>query len=494
VIDGPVPCLLALWAVGFVAARRLVRGAGSPMVLSQLEAAGLAPAIGALLASTSFFFAAFVTDRGVTRTTWSVAFAFVAVAFVLLTHRRGPVAEPRLPAIGGSAPAAIAAMITLVLVLVTLAVADIEAMPSWPHGQGDAQAIWNARARLLTRADGDWADRFHAIELGHLDYPLLLPGTIATLWMWSGTEGVMYPQAIAVLFHIGLALVVFTSAWRFGGPLAAALATPFVLWTPHVLFTSLAQLADLPLALFLLVAWSGLASLRLEDPGRRASALAVGAALSGLAWTKNDGIVWAALLAGLWAVMEAVRHRGPVLRRDLGPLLRAAAPVVVALVFFKLSWAPASDIVRDLDAGLLRDLGSWERWRGSLGGVARELSLASSLDWPGIASGHPPTQEVARWAGAWLALGAALVLGVRRRGLRGARDLAYGAWSLGALLAAIVVVYVLTPLDPSWHIQTSMSRLLLHAYPAIVVWVVSAVARSRGESGTAVTIHEPMAA
>ena len=494
-IDARTLCPLALWVVGFVGARRLVRGARGPPVLAHLEAVGLAPAIGALLAPTSYFFAAAVTDRGVTRTSWTIAFAVVVAASAVLTHRRGAVAGAAPPATRTASPAVIVAACVLVLVLATLIAVELDLLPLWPHGQWDAQAIWNARARLLTRADGDWSERLHSFGLGHPDYPLLLPATVATCWMWSGTESVVYPQALAALFILGLALLVFTTAWRLGGPLAAALATPLVVWSPPVVLVGLAQYADVPLALFLLAAWGGLASLRMEGARGRASALATGAALGGLAWTKNEGILWAALLAGTWAAAEAARHRGQAVRRSLGSLLRGAAPALVALVLFKVSWSPTNDVMRDMGEGLLGNLASWERWRTTLGSVSRELALGTSLEsWRDIFAGRPLSPEAANWAGVWLALGAAFVLGVRLRGLAGARDLAYGACSLGAIVVAIVLVYVVTPRDQAWHIKTSMTRLFLQAYPAIVVVVVSAVVRSREKPAASETPREPMAA
>ena len=56
-----------------------------------------------------------------------------------------------------------------------------------PHGEWDAWAVWNLKARFLLRGAEDWTALFSP-ALPHPGYPLMLPGTVARLWMWLGTE------------------------------------------------------------------------------------------------------------------------------------------------------------------------------------------------------------------------------------------------------------------------------------------------------------------
>jgi hypothetical protein len=58
-----------------------------------------------------------------------------------------------------------------------------------PHGEEDAWEIWNLRARFLARATNHWRGAFVSNpSLTHLDYPLLLPITIARHWKYIGGE------------------------------------------------------------------------------------------------------------------------------------------------------------------------------------------------------------------------------------------------------------------------------------------------------------------
>jgi len=64
-----------------------------------------------------------------------------------------------------------------------------------PHGETDAIAIWNLRARSLLRGGREWAAVLSpAIGWSHPDYPLLLPLTVARLWSYAGSETTAVPH------------------------------------------------------------------------------------------------------------------------------------------------------------------------------------------------------------------------------------------------------------------------------------------------------------
>ena len=95
-----------------------------------------------------------------------------------------------------------------------------------PHGQGDAVAIWNLRARSLSRGTPDWAAILSpAIGWSQPDYPLLLPLTVARLWSYTGSESPAIPQFVALLFFgssvatVGVSVVHLRGATA--GPLSA---------------------------------------------------------------------------------------------------------------------------------------------------------------------------------------------------------------------------------------------------------------------------------
>ena len=83
---------------------------------------------------------------------------------------------------------------------------------SKPHGDWDAWAIWNLRARFLVRAGEFWRDAFSSqIAWSHPDYPLLVPGTIALIWTLAHSESMLVAAAVGVFFTFGVVGVLITT-------------------------------------------------------------------------------------------------------------------------------------------------------------------------------------------------------------------------------------------------------------------------------------------
>src|SRR5579871_5924244 len=70
-----------------------------------------------------------------------------------------------------------------------------------PHGDWDAWAIWNLRARFFYRGGEQWTAAFSPLlSWSHPDYPLLIPGAVARGWTYAGRETMLVPWLIACLF------------------------------------------------------------------------------------------------------------------------------------------------------------------------------------------------------------------------------------------------------------------------------------------------------
>ena len=94
-----------------------------------------------------------------------------------------------------------------------------------PHGEWDAWAIWNMRARFLYRSGSNWLNAFSNIYgWSHPDYPLLLSSNVARIWHYCKGETTIGPIFIAFLFTYGYSyadrfvgyLFVQLSPWSFG--------------------------------------------------------------------------------------------------------------------------------------------------------------------------------------------------------------------------------------------------------------------------------------
>ncbi len=287
----------------------------------------------------------------------------------------------------------------------------------------------------------------------HPDYPLLLPAFIARVWVLTGSQSQVVPALVELSFLLGILGVVMAGVNWLRGWKSAIFAG---LFTVPVIALSLdfQQYADMPLAFFLLSAnlmlW--MADER-DSPSPRLLVLA-GLMLGATLWTKNEG--WAFLLAT--ALVEGLRLL--VAKPGISNALKrwqwiglGLAPALIAALVFKLAIAPPNDLVTAFSpSGLLDRLTNrssyaliWESllqhvFSTGLLKVAFLPVLAGYVIFTGW-------EDQARkpWGALWLGL-RVLVIG-----------------------AAYFVIYLLTPYSLSWHIDTSMIRLLAHLLPSLVL-------------------------
>jgi len=345
---------------------------------------------------------------------------------------------------------------------------------SWPDGTWDAVAIWNVRARFLERADGSVPELLKAIDrTSHPNYPLLLPGAVATQLVLAGEDDSWVPEVTGLAFLIGLGLLTFAVVADSGLLAYSALATALLWGTPMLLKWGGAQCADLPLSYFFLGA---LAVLAAQIPGRaehaergpaRLSPLLGGVFLGLLAWTKNEGVLMALTLLGLYAVWTwRFVARGRERWRPLAGFAFGALPGMAAVFLFKHLWAPESGLHTFLQGGHLDHLLSPERWWIPTREILSRLA---------------PVSRSHGWGLVWPALELGLLLACVLH-WRARRPWAsfWGAVLLTTVLCWIPI-YVSTPYDQRWHIEGSLDRLLLQLYPAVIcgVFLRLGVAASR---------------
>jgi hypothetical protein len=331
----------------------------------------------------------------------------------------------------------------LLLLVIALAAVVLRGIAN-PWGDGDALAIWNLRAIFLHRAPAEWPAIFPAGDvLPHLDYPLLLPLLVDRGWAWCAGEPPLVPITLAALFTLApIALLAGAVTVRHGA-WSGLIAAAVLALTPIHLRCGSGQLADVPLAGYLLATLVALDAV--PRHGRRALLLA-GFAAGAASFTKNEGLLWLALLLGLWSLLVLAGRRQAT---DLARLAAGAAVVALATATFKLAFAPAQDLLAaQADGRWLERIGDPERWSAVL------AALGEQLAWFGRETPGVPGLL-------WLPL-----LGWLSRGA----DAPPISWPaillLHAMIAADVLAFVLTPYDVDWHLATALPRLLLQLWPA----------------------------
>jgi hypothetical protein len=336
----------------------------------------------------------------------------------------------------------------VVLFLVSVTALATGAMQAWrsPHGDLDAWAIWNLRARFLYRGGEDWRDGFRPeLTWAHPDYPLLLPANVARCWTFAGGETTLAPRLIALAFAAATAFVLVSGVALLRTPTQGCLAGIVLLATPAYVELATAQYADVPLGFYFLAS-----VLLFEVYDRQEVKLMRVPLLAGLltgmaAWTKNEGLLF--LVATLAA--RGVAARGPwrVRAEELLAFAAGLTPFLACVAYFKWRLAPASDLLEEQSLpALWGKLTTLKRY-----GVVAVETLGGML-------------RLAYGAGALLPL-YALLLGSAPVP-RGGRHVAV---VLGLMLLGYALVYLTTPHDLTWHVSSSADRLLLQLWPTALL-------------------------
>ncbi len=344
-----------------------------------------------------------------------------------------------------------------------------------PEGMWDAVAIWNSGARFLARAVPErLPELIGAQQEGHPQYPLFLGAAVAAQFELGRTETTAIPLGMSLVFLFGLGAAAHLLVRLAGALLFATPAVLLVMSTPIVWKWAFAQVADLPLA-YLAVAAALPLVLALERPraafeGGGPPPVLAGFVLGLLPWTKDEGTVLALVLVAVtvWVARPSGEARAsrrclrspPALVRRAGPFALGALPGCAAMLIFKLAWAPERPPQeRFLSGGdKLGQLADPERWRIVAGEALRLLDPRSGAPlfgfaWPLLAVG------LLFWAGR-----------LRRRRSPGALLLLGTA---AVTFAGYIAAFLLSPYDLSWHVGSSMDRLLLQLLPLAAAGVFS---------------------
>ncbi|HLK18820.1 MAG TPA: hypothetical protein VKT81_07680 [Bryobacteraceae bacterium] len=325
---------------------------------------------------------------------------------------------------------------------------------SKPHGDWDAWAIWNLRARFLVRGGEFWRDAFsNQIAWSHPDYPLLVPGIIALIWTLAQSESILVPAAVGFLFVFSLAGVFVATLGILRGKLQSFIGGIVLLCSVSLIVTAANQYADAPLSFFVL-ATLGLLCLQERYPEDLRFTILAGLTAGFAAWTKNEGelLLVALIVARAWAIVR-YGNRATLVPQFIKLALGLAAPLAI-IVFFKLKFAPANDLLSHKPGQIASHLTDLGRWITVLEAYVVQPFRIGTFR---IGSILAPI---------------ILLLGLYWYFLRfkvDSRDrasLATILCTLAITLAGEFLIYVALPGDADWQLSTSFERLLLHLWPA----------------------------
>lgn len=312
-----------------------------------------------------------------------------------------------------------------------------------PQGAFDAWSIWNRAARFIYRDPQNWTAALSPDLhwLNHADYPLFVPLNVAWGWNMAGAETQRVPMAQGFLFLIASLAAMFASAGLNRTVGQAALAALALMSSSMPAGVSAALIADAPVTFFILVS-SALIYFHFSEG--KPSVLALAGFMAGLAaWSKNEGLLY--VVVSLPVLPLAAPRKAPRTLLWYGAGL--AVPLAVVLYFKSL--VPANDLLAD-GGDALSKLTDLSRCWIVAKAYFRQLFAVGSEGPIGI-------------------LPALIVYGLFLRADFSSASRT-GALAVAAMIAlqtlGYVVIYVLTPHDLNWQLDTSLNRLIFHVYPA----------------------------
>lgn len=307
-----------------------------------------------------------------------------------------------------------------------------------PDGQYDAAAIWNLRARDLAAGSPAWryavSDR---TGTDHPGYPLLTSAFIARTWVLEGDATATAPAALALLFTLATFAVLLAGVATVAGEAAGWFALLMLLASEGYTSQAATQYADVPLSFYIVAATAFLAIA--ESRERLPRVFLCGGLFAGCAaWTKNEGIVFAALFAAIvwWRCG----------RRSLLWTMLGAAPGLLLTAAFKIFLVEGREAMFPRTAAqMLHLIADPARW------IEIVKSFAHNFWDLGFPWAHP------------ILLAAILAW---------ACGLVHKRWSLlaapASLLAADFAIYLISADGLTWHLGTSNNRVIAQVWPAML--------------------------
>jgi hypothetical protein len=319
------------------------------------------------------------------------------------------------------------------------------------HGEWDAWSIWNLKARYIFRGGAYWRDAFSGVlEFSHPDYPLLIPLNVAGSWILAGKETTATPAAICFLFAASTAALLTCSLRTLRSNAQGYVAGLLLLGSSLFINEGPWQYADVPAGFFYLAA---AVSLALYDVSRQSDhrlfALA-GLLASFSAWTKNEGILFFVALVVSRLVLGSSGQPVKARIQKMIPFFAGAAPAAIILLAFKA-----------LVAGGPNDILSGEPRVQKLISLSRYIQTAKTF-----------ALEVWRFGGWGISI--IILLGVCLAALGVAVDqdtrpaIRTLLGTLCIMFAGLFSIFIITPYDLAWHLESTLHRLLLQVWPTFL--------------------------
>lgn len=321
-----------------------------------------------------------------------------------------------------------------------------------PHGEPDAWTFWNSRARLFFRAGVQWREIFSFGNWSFPKYPQLLPMNIVRLWSAFGQETFAGSIMIAFLFTFATVGVLTTALITLRGRSQGYLGGLLLASTPYFLKHGASQYADVPLGFYVLAT---LILINMYDnaAGQVSGILAVAGIAGGFAaWTKEEG--WLFLFAIVLArglLMLLLKFSGQRKLRTVSPFFLGYIPIFLIIMYFRTYVAPQA-VTFYRQTGILEQLTDLSRYL-----VTAKAFMKILLEPYSIVLSIPII----------IFFIYSVFLGIHLKQLQKSGVLT-SLFIVGAVCSGYFFIYIITPQQLTWLIETTLNRLFLQLWPSVI--------------------------
>jgi hypothetical protein len=299
-------------------------------------------------------------------------------------------------------------------------------------GWGDGFSIWNLHAKFLIQDNYSWENIFSpSIAWTHSDYPLFLPSLIAIFWKAHGKIDPIIPMIICYLQYIAFLIVFYSATKKVKNKWVPVLFILLFTLDVHSISIVKSQYADSLLALAYLTSFFLFIN---GESGSKTHSVLLGFFASLPIWIKNEGVFFFLVSIVFIALMY---HKN---LKKFFLFVLGATPVVLLWLYFKIVYAPENDVVSGAAQNFILRLLDISRYFI----ILKWLFYILLREFP-------------------LLLIAFLLVIYNSRFLI--------SWKFSfvcCVFSCYFMAYLLTPHNLSWHLSTSMSRLIYHLYPTIL--------------------------
>ena len=343
--------------------------------------------------------------------------------------------------------------IVFLVALVAASVSFIFISLKRPHGEWDAWAVYNMKARFLFRAGEHWKDLYtEPLFWSGTDYPLLIPTTIAGIWTLMGRESVAVPVLVAMVFTLGTAGVATSALSTLRSKCQGLLAGLILVCTPFSIEHGADQYSDIPIGFFFLATFVLLSFHQRSSEGDRRFLVLAGLTAGLAAWTKNEGSLFVlAIIVARFAVMVP-RHGLKAYLREVIYFGAGLLPVMAVVLYLKFGLGQPNGLISPTEG---------PPFMAKITELARYRIIAKAF-WEQTFSFGNWSVSIICLLGSYL-----LLLGARIEERDKASVLITFA-VLGIMLIGYFAIYVLSPRDVYWHVLTSLNRLCSQLWPSFV--------------------------